>query len=99
MKIDKILINRIFVLSLPFWCAILANLAVKAHFKVFCLFKLIFHHECLGCGMTRAVAALSRLEFQQAYEYNPRVVIVAPLFILIWILMIKQTFKPNKKGT
>ena len=99
MKIDKILLNKIFVTTLPIWGIILANLAVKAQFKVFCLFKLLFHHECLGCGMTRAFAALSRFEFRQAYEYNPRIVIIAPLFILIWIIMLKQAFKRNKKGS
>ena len=49
-----------------------------------CLFKLITGHECWGCGMTRAFNALFELDFQKAYNLNPRVIIVAPLLIYIW---------------
>ena len=40
--------------------------------------------ECWGCGMTRAVASAARGDFDRAWEYNPRVVVVAPLLAFIW---------------
>lgn len=40
--------------------------------------------NCWGCGMTRAVASAARGDFDRAWDYNPRVVIVAPLLVLWW---------------
>jgi hypothetical protein len=44
-----------------------------------CLFTLIFGVHCWGCGMTHAVIALFKLDFQEAWNENPAVVIVIPL--------------------
>lgn len=43
---------------------------------VFCLFyrcpfKLFLHIECPGCGMTRAVISVLKLNFRQAFQYHP----------------------------
>lgn len=35
-----------------------------------CPFRLLLHIECPGCGMTRAVLALMRLDFKQAFQYH-----------------------------
>lgn len=35
-----------------------------------CPFKLIFHINCPGCGMTRAVFACLRLDFKSAFQYH-----------------------------
>lgn len=89
---NKRVLKRVFVFSLPFLAVILANLAVNAHLKNFCLFRWLFHHECIGCGLTRAFVALCRFEFTKAYEYNHLIVIIVPLLILIWIYLLKLTF-------
>ena len=39
---------------------------------------------CWGCGMTRAVASAARGDFDRAWDYNPRVVVVAPLLAFWW---------------
>ena len=35
-----------------------------------CLFKKVFHHECLGCGTIRALSQLAHGNWQQAWEFN-----------------------------
>lgn len=87
--------KRVFVISLPFLAVILSQVAVNAHIKNFCLFRWIFHFECFGCGLTRAFAALCRFEFAKAYEYNHLIIIVAPALLIIWLFILKYTFKKD----
>ena len=94
-KIHTIILKRIFVFSLPFLVITLANAAVSANLKNFCLFKLLFHKECFGCGLTRAFAALSRFEFSKAYDYNHLIVIIVPILLIIWFFLIKESFKKD----
>ena len=89
-------IKRIIIITAPIWGLLLANILVELHLKHFCIIKWITNHECLGCGMTRAFAALSRLDFQSAYNYNSRIVIFVPILILIWGLMIYYEFRNDK---
>lgn len=97
MKKKKLVIifNRIFVLSLPLLTIIFANVAVSAHFKNFCLFRWLFHHECMGCGLTRAFVALCRFEFSKALNYNPLIAIIVPTLLGIWIFLVKEVFKKD----
>jgi hypothetical protein len=37
--------------------------------------------ECPGCGITRMIAALSRLDFGAAYGYNPFILVTSPLIL------------------
>lgn len=62
-----------------------------------CLFKLIFHHECWGCGMTRAFVSLAYLDFEGAWQYNHLVVIVAPLMLYLWGKWVVTTYKNLKQ--
>jgi hypothetical protein len=48
-----------------------------------CLFRSV-GAKCWGCGMTRALASAARGDFDHAWDYNPRVVLVAPLLVFIW---------------
>jgi len=53
-----------------------------------CIFKNIFHRECLGCGTTRAFWSILHLQFETALEYNKLSIITFPLFtfsIAHWI--------------
>lgn len=88
-------LKRVFVVSLPFLAVICANIAVSANLKNFCLFRLLFHHECIGCGLTRAFVALCRFEFEKAYEYNPLIVVICPILCVIWIFLLKEVFKKS----
>jgi len=53
-----------------------------------CIFKNIFHIECLGCGTTRAFWSILHLRFKEALEYNRLSIITFPLLtfsIAHWI--------------
>ncbi len=58
-----------------------------------CIFKLIIGHECWGCGITRAFSEIFHLHFKEAYTYNPRIIIVAPLLIYIWLSTLVRELK------
>jgi hypothetical protein len=49
-----------------------------------CLFKNITGHECLGCGMTRAILSAIHFQFMQAVYYNKLFVVVLPILIYVW---------------
>jgi hypothetical protein len=49
-----------------------------------CLFKLVSGHECIGCGMTRAVLSVIHFRFHDALMFNKLVIIVFPLLFYIW---------------
>ena len=46
-----------------------------------CLFRNLFHVECLGCGMTRALAAAAHGNFSVAIAFNAGVVVTAPALL------------------
>lgn len=96
MKINLKILKRIIILTLPIWCIILANILASAHLKHFCLIKLITNIECWGCGMTRAVAALSQFDFRGAYEFNHGIIIVVPVMFLLWGIIIYYEFRDKK---
>ena len=50
-----------------------------------CLFKLITGKECWNCGMTRAFLSIMHLNFEEAFKYNNKVIIVFPLTIILYI--------------
>lgn len=60
-------------------------------FKSICGFKNLFGIHCAGCGGTRMFMALFRLEFYQAFRYNPYIFILLILGILygIYIIIMK----------
>ena len=53
------------------------------HFK--CLFKYLFNFYCAGCGTTRMIESIFKLEFYQAFRYNPLMFILI-IFMIIYIL-------------
>ena len=61
-----------------------------------CLYRIIFNHECFGCGTTRAVWSILHLNINDALEYNKLIVLIFPLLTgctISWIFNEKQ----NKK--
>ena len=49
-----------------------------------CMFKRIAGTNCWNCGMTRAFLSILHLDFETAYQYTPKVIIVFPLTIGIY---------------
>lgn len=39
--------------------------------KVPCIFQMLFDMPCPGCGMTRALLSVLRLDFVSAFNYHP----------------------------
>jgi hypothetical protein len=60
-----------------------------------CLFKNLTGHECIGCGMTRAVLSVLHFQFGNAFRFNKLVIIVFPLLVYIWL---KTLFSLSKKS-
>ena len=52
-----------------------------------CPFKLFLHVECPGCGMTRAMISVLKLDFRQAFAYHP----LFPIVILGGVYYVFRT--------
>ena len=72
-------------------------------FAIFCPFHKFTGLYCPGCGVTRLLFSLIKLDFYQAFRYNPLVFILLILGIIYWLIkIICQKFKninliiPNK---
>jgi hypothetical protein len=53
-----------------------------------CLYRIVLHKNCWGCGTTRAIWSILHFNFNQAFEYNPRIVIIFPLLagcVVYWV--------------
>lgn len=98
MKINnKKILNRIFIcLSINILLLLfLYNLPLETNYSL-CLYKNITGKECFNCGMTRAFLSILHFQFNQALDYNWRVVIVFPYTVIIYIVAwYKYIFKRN----
>lgn len=69
-----------------------------------CLFKNIFHRECYGCGMMKALVALAHGEIGLAAQFNRLVFVAMPIIIYCWAREMWRTYhyffgkKPPEKG-
>ncbi len=57
-----------------------------------CLWKNLFHIECIGCGITKSILLVLHLEFSKAFQYNKLVVIILPIIFFIWTKIIWKKF-------
>lgn len=73
------------VAVLPFAVYIVPEELIFSEEHPLCLFRNITGWECPGCGMTRALVSLSRLDVVGAWHYNHAVVVVAPLLAYLWV--------------
>jgi len=55
----------------------------------FCIFKLIFGFPCPGCGMTRALVCVFRLDLKRAFAFHPLWFVVLVIFILFILKLFK----------
>lgn len=85
LKLTGILIIPVFLYLIP-----LDN--IDNHHSL-CLFKNIFHGECYGCGITRALLNALHFNFEIAFNYNKLWIIVLPLLLFLWIKLIINAIK------
>ena len=64
-------------------------------FSFQCVFHYITGYYCSGCGITRMLFAILKLDFYQAFRFNPLVFILLCLYIIYFI--IKYIIKINIK--
>lgn len=69
-----------------------------------CIYKELFNIYCAGCGFTRMIKSIIKLDFYQAFRYNPLFFILFVLFIpyVIYQIFLYVKFgyikKPNLKS-
>ncbi|MCI9360581.1 MAG: DUF2752 domain-containing protein [Hungatella sp.] len=65
---------------------ILYGVFVKAtNVGIPCMFHLITGLKCPGCGVTRMAVALLGLDVAGAFEANPAVLVLSPVFLAVFI--------------
>lgn len=61
-------------------------LCIKYNIYIPCIFHKITGLYCPGCGITRMIISLLKMNFCQAFRYNPLAFILLPLFICYYII-------------
>ncbi len=67
------------------------NLILVLIFEFPCPWKENFNIDCCGCGATRMFKSLLKLDFYQAFRFNPLIfsLLIVSLFYLIYIVVCK----------
>ena len=86
----KLAITAILVFFIYYFLNFITN------FAIICPFYLLTGLYCPGCGITRLLFSLVKLDFYQAFRYNPLVFILIIFSIIYWILkLILKRFNIN----
>ena len=81
LKKSKIIIFITLLLSITY-----LYLNKRFSFYIPCLFHKITHLYCPGCGLTRMIISILKLNFYQAFRYNPLLFIMLPFIIIYEII-------------
>lgn len=63
----------------------------------FCVIKYFFEIECPGCGVTRGLGSLLRLDINEALSYNPSSLAIGLALLTMTILCLLAIFNPKIK--
>lgn len=63
---------------------------------IVCPIHYLFHIYCPGCGLTRMMISIFKLDFYQAFRYNPYVFILLNLFIIYLLYALIRYFITKK---
>ena len=58
-----------------------------------CPWRRDFNIYCAGCGGTRTLRSLMKLDFYQAFRYNNLIIILIPVFLIYYFEAICNKFK------
>ena len=80
MKNNKRIISKLAILI----GLLIGYYFLNAVFKISipCMFYKITGFHCPGCGITRLLFSLIKLDFYQAFRYNPLIFILLTIFVL-----------------
>ena len=76
--------KRYYIILIPLLIIYLI-LSHKYGFYIPCPFKFVTGFYCPGCGITRMLYSLLKLDFYQAFRYNPLLFILFPFFLFFFI--------------
>ena len=62
-----------------------------------CPYKKFFNIYCPGCGTTRMFESLFKLQFYQAFRFNPLMFILFVIVMPIYLILNVISYKKNKK--
>ena len=82
-KINKEKIKKSKKISLIIIILLTTYLYLNKRFSFYipCIFHKITHLYCPGCGITRMIMSIFKLNFYQAFRYNPLLFIMMPFLI------------------
>ena len=66
--------------------------------RIPCPIRAITGYQCPGCGVTRMVMALARLDVRQAFRENPYVLCILPVLIPWGIWRTKKYIEEDSPG-
>ena len=95
--VNENLIGEIIVVISPVLVLVVYKLCKIFGIKTICIWKNLFGHNCWGCGMTTAVIAILKGDFQTAWNYNALSFIVFPLLLFLWVKYIYKHFIVKSK--
>lgn len=64
-----------------------------------CLFRVLTGFECPGCGMTRMCTSLVMLDFRAAWSYNPVMMCLLPIGVVLIANGIKRYITTGRNVT
>ncbi|CDA16368.1 MAG: DUF2752 domain-containing protein [Clostridia bacterium] len=64
---------------------ILYNMPMESPIGSICIYKRITGKECFNCGMTRAFLSILHFRFQDAINYNWKVIIIFPYTVIVYL--------------
>ncbi len=67
------------IIAAYFVVSILIKIVFSFNMLIPCLWKTLFHFDCIGCGLTTAFLKLLSMDIAGAYHANPLIFIVLPV--------------------
>ena len=76
--------RNLLLLHLTILAAVLLYMAVMVRFRIYCPIRYLTGIPCPGCGMSRALGCLLRLDFRGSLRCNPALLpCLAAFFVLV----------------